>query len=92
MKTIYVIINEKIYQDKNFYFCENKDISSIVNYFSSKYNLFVISRYSNSIKPFKLDKVYKIFNLRLIEIFYLFTLFFQNKKKKKNFNNFYNTV
>ena len=84
MKTFYFIINEKIYGDKNFYFCENKDISSIINYFSSKYNLFIISRYSNFIKPFKLNKVYKIFNLRLIRIFYLFRFILKiNKKEKK---------
>ena len=38
MKELYIIVNEKIYEKNNFYFCENKDIQSIINYLSLKYN------------------------------------------------------
>jgi hypothetical protein len=32
MKELFVIANEKIYSNKNIFFCENKDIQSIVNF------------------------------------------------------------
>ena len=78
MKELYIIVNEKIYEKNNFYFCENKDIQSIINYLSLKYNLIVISRFSTFIKPFRLNKVLKILNLRLINFlnFFLLSVFF----------------
>ena len=83
MKELYIIINEKIYENSNYYFCENKDIQSIINYLSSKYKLIVISRFSAFIKPFRLNKVFKILNLRLIKFlnFFLFLLSYSKKKK-----------
>jgi glycosyltransferase involved in cell wall biosynthesis len=83
MKELYIVVNEKIFSNKKFFFCENKDIQSIINYLSDKYNLILISRYSSSVKPFVLNKVYKVFNLRLIKffIFFKFLLKFSIKKK-----------
>ena len=72
MKEFYIIVNDKIYEKDNCYFCENKDIQSIINYLSFKYNLTVISRFSVFIKPFRLNKVLKILNLRLIKFLNFF--------------------
>ena len=83
MKYLYILANERIYYDKRNFFCENKDIQSIVNYFSYKYKLIVISRYSNSIKPFILKKNYKVFNLRLIYFFNFLKFILSDIKKKK---------
>ena len=83
MKELYIIVNEKIYRDSNNYFCENKDVQSTINYLSYKYHLVVISRYSALVKPFRLNKVFKIFNFRLIKIFYFFIFLFSFSKKKK---------
>ena len=83
MKELYIIVNEKIYRDGNNYFCENKDVQSIINYLSYKYHLIVISRYSALVKPFRLHKVLKIFNLRLIKTFHFFIFLFSFSKKKK---------
>lgn len=93
MKELFVIANEKIYSNKNTFFCENKDIQSIVNFLAFKYNLFFISRRSNSKKPFKLNSIYKIFDFSCIKIFnFLFFIFNLKKNKKKNINNFNYTV
>ena len=83
MKELYIIVNEKIYEKDNDYFCENKDIQSIINYLSFKYNLIVISRFSTSIKPFRLNKVLKILNLKLTKLlkFSLFIFGFLRKRK-----------
>ena len=83
MKELYIIVNEKIYEKDNFYFCENKDIQSIIIYLLLKYNLIVISRFSAFIKPFRLNKVLKILNLKLINFmnFFLFLFSFSGKKK-----------
>jgi hypothetical protein len=67
MQKLYLICNEKIFFNKKNYFCENKDIQSIINYLSYKNNLIVISRYSTFTKPFKLNKIVKIFNLRFLK-------------------------
>jgi glycosyltransferase involved in cell wall biosynthesis len=83
MKELYVIIYEKIYGKNNFYYCENKDIQSIINYLSSKYNLIVISRFSALIKPFRLKKVLKILRLRLITFLNFFLFLFNSSRKKK---------
>ena len=84
MKELYVIANEKIYSNKNTFFCENKDIQSIVNFLAFKYNLFFISRRSNSKKPFQLNSIYKIFNFSCIKIFnFLFFIFNLKKNRKK---------
>jgi len=81
---LHVIVNEKIFRKKKNFYCENKDIQSIVNYLTDKYNLLLISRHSYSIKSFKLKKVYKIFNIKLINFFYfLFEIFINFFKKKK---------
>jgi len=82
MKELYVIVNEKIHgNNKNFY-CENKDIQSIINYLSYKYYITLISRYSAFIKPFRINKVYKVFNFRLVKIFFFFKFFINSNKKK----------
>ena len=83
MKELYVIVNEKIHEEDNLYFCENKDIQSIINYLSLKYNLIVISRFSTFIKPFRLNKVLKILNLRLINFFNFFLFICSYSRKKK---------
>ena len=83
MKELYVITNEKIYNDKNIFFCENKDIQSIINFLTSKYNLFFISRSSNSKKPFQLDSIYKIFDFSYLKIFYFLFFIFNLKKNRK---------
>jgi glycosyltransferase involved in cell wall biosynthesis len=83
MKELYVIVNDKFYNEKKYFFCENKDIQSILNYFSTRYNLIVFSRYSKSFNPFKLNKIYNILNFRFIKIFNFIIFFFNLKKNKK---------
>lgn len=83
MKELYIIVNEKIYEKNNYYFCENKDIQSIINYLSFQYNLIVISRFSSFTNPFRLNKVFKIFNLRLIAYFKFFLFLYSHLRKKK---------
>jgi len=83
MKELYIIVNEKIYNRKNYFFCENKDIQSIINYFTLKYNLFIFSRYSKFIKPFKINKCYKVLNFKFLKLLYIFFFFFNLKKNKK---------
>ena len=83
MKELYVVVNEKIFENKSLFFCQNKDIQSIVNYLSRKYNLILFSRYSSSSKPFLLSKVFKVYNLRIIGFFIFFKLIFDFYKKKK---------
>ena len=83
MKELYIIVNEKIYEKDNNYFCENKDIQSIINYLSFKYNLIVISRFSASIKPFRLNKVLKILNLKLTKLLKFFPFIFGFLRKRK---------
>ena len=82
MKELFVIANERIYSNKNIFFCENKDIQSIVNFLASKYNLFFISRSSNSKKPFQLNNIYKIFDFSYIKIFYFLYLILKKIEKK----------
>ena len=89
MKELYIFVNEKIYEKDNFYFCENKDIQSIINYLSLKSTLIVISRFSAFIKPFRLNKVLKILNLSLINFLSFFLFLFGCSRKKKSINNFY---
>ena len=76
------MLTKSFIKKKNFFYCENKDIQSIANFFSYKYNLFILSRYSNNIKPFKLNKIYKVLNFNFSKIFSLI-LFFKNIEKKK---------
>lgn len=83
MKNLYIVVNEKIYGNKKFFFCENKDIKSIVDFLSNKYNAFIITRSSNQKKPFKLKKNNKILNLNLKNFFSFFFFLFNVKKKKK---------
>ena len=84
MTELYLLINEKIYKKKNNFFCENKDIQTIVDYLAFKHNLFIISRYSKFIKPFKLTKYCKVFNFKFSKILNLINFFFYlNKNKKK---------
>jgi glycosyltransferase involved in cell wall biosynthesis len=83
MKELYIIANDRIYGDGNKYFCENKDIQSTINYLSYKYYLIIISRYSSFVKPFKLNRVLKIFNFRLIKIFNFLIFLFSYSRKKK---------
>jgi glycosyltransferase involved in cell wall biosynthesis len=83
MKELYVIVNDKIYSNKKFFFCENKDIQSIINFFSHKYNLFIISRASRKKKPFKLNDVYEILNFTYFKIFSFFFFIWSIVKNKK---------
>lgn len=84
MKELYLIFNEKISNKNKSFFCENKDIQSIVNYLSVRFNLFIFSRYSKFINPFKINNCYKVIDFRFIKIFYFFFFFFNlNNKKKK---------
>jgi glycosyltransferase involved in cell wall biosynthesis len=83
MKELYVVVNEKIFNNKNLFFCENKDIQSIINYLSNKYTLTLISRYGYSAKPFVLNQIYKVFNLKLTKLFnFLKSILISSKKKK----------
>ena len=66
MKELYVIVNDRFYKNK-FFFCENKDIQSILNYLSTRYNLTVFSRYSKYFNPFKLNKITNVLNFRFID-------------------------
>jgi glycosyltransferase involved in cell wall biosynthesis len=84
MKEFYLIVNEKISSKNKTFFCENKDIQSIVNYFSVRFNLFVFSRYSKFINPFKINNCYKIIDFRFVRIFYFLYFFFNLNKQKKN--------
>jgi glycosyltransferase involved in cell wall biosynthesis len=83
MKELYVIVNDRFYNKKKYFFCENKDIQSILNYFATKYNLIVFSRYGKSFNPFKLNKIYNILNFRFIKIFNFIIFFFNLRKDKK---------
>ena len=83
MNELYVIVNDRFYNKKKYFFCENKDIQSILNYFATKYNLIVFSRYSKFFNPFKLNKIYNILNFRFIKIFNFIFFFFNLKKNKK---------
>jgi glycosyltransferase involved in cell wall biosynthesis len=83
MKDLYVIVNERIFNKKNFFFCENKDIQSITNYLALRYRIFLIARYSYFEKPFKLKKIYKVFNFNFRKIFIFLSLLFNLDKKKK---------
>jgi glycosyltransferase involved in cell wall biosynthesis len=83
LKNFYIVVNEKFHKKKNFFYCENKDIQSITNFFSYKYNLFILSRHSNNIKPFKLNKIYKVLNFSFWKIFSLILFFINLEKKKK---------
>ena len=84
MKEFYLIVNEKISSKNKTFFCENKDIQSIVNYFSVRFNLFVFSRYSKFTNPFKINNCYKIIDFRFVRIFYFLYFFFNLNKLKKN--------
>ena len=83
MRELYIIVNEKIYYSNKVYFCENKDIQSIINYLSFKYLLIIISRFSNISKQLKLNKVFKIFSFRLIKIFHFFRFLINFSKNSK---------
>ena len=85
MKELYVIVNERIYNNKNTFFCENKDIQSIVNFLVFKYNLFLISRFSNLTKPFQLNNTCKIFNFNHLKIFNFFFFYLILKEKEKKY-------
>ena len=90
MKNFYLIVNEKISNKNKFFFCENKDIQTIINYLTIKFNLFIFSRSNRFASPFKINNTYKILNFRFIKIFYFLYIFFNlDKKKKKYIDNFY---
>ena len=84
MRELYVVVNEKIFYEDNIYFCENKDIQSIIDYLSKKFKLFLISRSSKFVQPFKLKSVYRnsIFQIKKI-IKFLFFFFNLQKNNKK---------
>ena len=84
MKELYIVVNEKIFCEDNFYFCENKDIQSIVNYLSTKFKLFLISRSSKFVQPFKLKTIYKVLTFQVKKFFKnLFFFFYLEKNNKK---------
>lgn len=83
MKELYIIVNDKVYEKNNNYFCENKDVQSTVNYLSLKHNLTVISRFSAFTKPFRLSKAVKILNLRFLKFLKFFLFLFSYSRKKK---------
>lgn len=83
MKKLYIIVNDRFYSKKKYFFCENKDVQSILNYFSTRYNLIVFSRYSKFLNPFKLNKIYNILNFRFIKILNFINFFFKLKSDKK---------
>ena len=85
MRDFYLIVNEKISNKNNSFFCENKDIQSIVNYLAIRFNLFIFSRHSKFINPFKINNYRKVIDFRFIRIFYFFYFlyFFFNLNKKK---------
>jgi glycosyltransferase involved in cell wall biosynthesis len=84
MKKFYLIVNEKISNKNKLFFCENKDIQTIINYLTIKFNLFIFSRGNRFASPFKINNTYKILNFRFIKIFYFLYIFFNLDKKKKN--------
>jgi hypothetical protein len=84
MKEFYLIINEKISSKNKSFFCENKDIQTIINYLAIKFKLFIFSRHGSSENPFKIYNYHKVINYRFIKIFYFLFFFFNLNKKKKN--------
>ena len=84
MKEFYLIINEKISSKNKFFFCENKDIQTIINYLAIKFKLFIFSRHGRSENPFQINNYHKVINYRFIKIFYYLFFFFNLDKKKKN--------
>ena len=92
MKEFYLIINEKISSKNKFFFCENKDIQTIINYLAIKFKLFIFSRHGRSENPFQINNYHKVINYRFIKIFYYLFFFFNLDKKKKYINNFYNSI
>lgn len=83
MKELYIIINDKLYNKNKVYYCENKDIQSILNYFTKYYNLTVFSRHTQYLNPFRLYNVNNFFNLRLVKVLSIINFFFSQKKNKK---------
>ena len=83
MKELYVVINDKLYNKNNVFYCENKDIQSILNYFTINYNLIVFSRHTKYLNPFRLYNIYNVFNLRLVKVLSIINFFISQKKNKK---------
>ena len=84
-KNFYLIVNEKIYEKKNNFFCENIDIQTIVNYLSVKYNLTILSRYSKISKPFILNKSCHVITFRFNNLTRIIQLIIDSFFKKKKF-------
>ena len=83
MRELYVVVNEKIFYEDNIYFCENKDIQSIVDYLSKKFKLFLISRSSKFVQPFKLKSVYRNLTFQIEKIVKFLLFFFNLKRNNK---------
>lgn len=84
-KSFYLIVNEKIYEKKNNFFCENIDIQTIVNYLSVKYNLTILSRYSKISKPFILNKSCHVISFRFNNLIRIVQLIIDSFFEKKKF-------
>ena len=76
-KNIYVISNDKIFQDKdkNLY-GPNNDLDNILSSFKSKFNVYLIARKTETKNKFRLGKIQMI----------------QKKKFYKRYENFYDFV
>ena len=83
-KEFYLIVNEKIYEKNNNFFCENIDIQTIANYLSSEYKLTILSRYSQTAKPFIIKKSCHIISFRFNNLIKIIQLVFASFFKKKN--------
>ena len=83
MKELYIIINDRLCKGNSNFYCENKDIQSILNYFTTKFNLIVFSRYTKNSNPFRLNKIYNIFSLRPFKVFNIIKILLSQKKNKK---------
>lgn len=84
-KKFYLIVNEKIYEKNSNFFCENKDIQTIANYLSIKYNLIVLSRHSPISKPFILNKSCHIISFKFNNLTKIAQLIIASFFKKKTF-------
>jgi len=84
-KEFYLIVNEKIYDKNNNFFCENIDIQTISNHLSSQYKLTILSRNSKTSKPFILNKSCHVISFRFNNLIKIIQLITASFFKKKNF-------
>ena len=84
-KEFYLIVNEKINDKNNNFFCENIDIQTISNHLSSEYKLTILTRYSKTSKPFILNKSCHVISFRFNNLIKIIQLIIASFFKKKNF-------